>query len=167
MELYKIKPLKWKKRNVEGWIIWTATAAANNYEVEKFGSKWRLLVNGSWRDFPLVGTPSQAKQVAENDYIEITKKNLEPIEANPVEIKPVKVRLTAVVKSAEEITGIYEATAFSVDTKHNIESIFYTPEMNDIAGTRIKVTKNYAGIYDYSSENCHWKRNWLKDFREK
>ena len=76
--------------------------------------------------------------------------------------EPIKTKLTAVVKSAEEITGIKGTIRFAV--RHDDGVISYTGWMNDLAGKQIEVTPLREN--EYEGKGCRWLKNWLKDFRE-
>lgn len=84
-----------------------------------------------------------------------------------------KTKITGVVRSAEEITGIKGCCSFSGD------GFLYSTAMNDLAGQTVELgvahpAVNAAGGYDYgqvraipSLEICWaWKKEWLKDIKE-
>lgn len=79
-------------------------------------------------------------------------------------------KISGVVKSAEEITGQEGCKAF--EGKINGKSYTYLREMNYLAGRRIELVP-YTGTYayDYSEikNSClqsNWQADWLKDIRE-
>jgi len=86
--VYKIKPLKWKERDTgEGRTTWVAGTPVNVYEIEKDNGEYDLLVNGNWYRFPLSITLAEAKQKAENNYLERLREVLEAVETEPTEGK--------------------------------------------------------------------------------
>ena len=83
-------------------------------------------------------------------------------------------KLTAIPKTAEEITGVKGCMSFSFYFKNDCFDIIYTPEMNKMAleGKRIEIeplkkeVDNFYEYYDYKSGQYYWRKEWLKDFRE-
>lgn len=75
--------------------------------------------------------------------------------------------LTAIVKSAEEITGVEGCAEFHGITNHL--SFSYTYSLNSLAGKRTKISEHTSkSIYDYiSDDGFSLKKEWLKDFQEK
>jgi len=76
---------------------------------------------------------------------------------------------TAILKSAEEITGVSECESFSTINTD------YTVSMNEIAlaGKRIEIELVKDGGYDYAfcdpnEKDCFWRvcKSWLKDIQE-
>jgi len=163
VKLYKIKPLKWIKwggKKEVAWWWWTAVTPAKTYKIVKVSNKYQLRINESCYGFPLFDTLERAEQTAEGDYIEMIEESLELVEDELVGC-----RRTAVIKSAEEITGIYGAVTFSVSTKNN-DITTYTFEMNSLAGLRIEIIEIQEGVYCYKGMRFRWLKNWLKDFRK-
>ncbi|MBU1067327.1 hypothetical protein KKE60_06040 [Patescibacteria group bacterium] len=68
-------------------------------------------------------------------------------------------KLTGVVRSAEEITGIPGCVSFTIKG-----SISYMLSMNDLAGQRIGVEETLPKS-DYVGAGFVWLKNWLKDIR--
>jgi len=79
--------------------------------------------------------------------------------------EPVITKLSAVVKSAEEITGVkgIREFGFEIDRQHYAYSTF----MDMIAGQRIQIIPALSLGYDYSGACFIWLKSWLKDFEKK
>lgn len=83
-----------------------------------------------------------------------------------------KTKITGVVRSAEEITGIKGCSSFSGD------GFLYSMLMNDLAGQTVEIEvvspAVIVGCYDYnqvkaipsSGQLWAWKKEWLKDIKE-
>lgn len=72
-------------------------------------------------------------------------------------------KITGIVKSAEEITGTKGLTSFH-GTGYS-----YLEDMNKLAGQRIELEKNcgkYDFNYDYYGATYNWLAGWLKDIKE-
>ena len=78
--------------------------------------------------------------------------------------------IKAIVKSAEEITGIEGMTAFAGADKKGYFT--FLPAMNSIAGESIILTEitiqSSCDEYDYSDSinGFKWRKEWLKDIYE-
>lgn len=78
-------------------------------------------------------------------------------------------KISGVVKSAEEITGIENIQGF--EGERNGRSFTYSRYMNTLADKRIEL-ENYKGDYGYDYTGfiegaCFkWQSGWLKDIRE-
>lgn len=90
-------------------------------------------------------------------------------------------KLTAVPKTAEEITGVAGCRAFILKLGHFVPDLIYRPEMNELAlaGKRIEIeplknlTDNFYENYDYRSimtysnnNQYFWRKEWLDDIKE-
>ena len=90
-------------------------------------------------------------------------------------------KLTAVPKTAEEITGVEGCSSFSFFFEDETFDLIYTSEMNELAleKKRIEVEPlenmidKYYEKYDYKNiiidpedNQYFWKKEWLKDIRE-
>lgn len=79
-------------------------------------------------------------------------------------------KITGVVRSAEEITGVKGLKAF--EGKINGKDFYYLSDMNYLAGKRIElVPYNGKHAYDYSEikNSClqsSWQAGWLEDIRK-
>jgi len=67
-------------------------------------------------------------------------------------------KITGVVRSAEEITGVPGLIAFTL-----IGNIPYIGAMNDLAGQRIELQPTPRSPHDYLGNGFGWLRDWLKD----
>lgn len=76
----------------------------------------------------------------------------------------IKKELSAVVKSAEEITGIPGVKNFKIETTNYVWSYYSGYEEKRIMLE--KYVHDGTHSYDYCSESCFWLKNWLKDFKE-
>lgn len=75
-------------------------------------------------------------------------------------------KLTGIVRSAEDITGLAGVANFE-GKMSNDKCFDYTKDMNDLAGCRIEL-KGYVGpgAYDYTGKDFNWQKDWLKDIRQ-
>jgi len=164
MKLYKIKPIKWEKQtagdwDMRGYPLWAAVTAVALYEIEKVRNGYRLVIDGHWHDRLSFKTRAEAEQEAKKDYLERIEYSLEAVEAEPA-----KVKLSAVVISAEEVTGIKGAMKFEIKIDEQVYA--YSTFMDMIAEQRIQIIPALSKGYDYSGAGFIWLKNWLKDFRE-
>ncbi len=77
----------------------------------------------------------------------------------------IKTKLSAVVKSAEEITGIPSIKKFGIYIDDY--TWMYFPGYSGLRIALEKCSKHTSGYsYDYCGVGCFWLKNWLKDFEE-
>lgn len=75
-------------------------------------------------------------------------------------------KITGVVKSAEEITGYKGIKVFSgnIEGQRNFS---YETSMGELAGQRIELTLYYgSNTYNYEGAGYCWQAGWLNDIRE-
>jgi len=73
-----------------------------------------------------------------------------------------ELKLTAVVKSAEEITGIKGIVDILLKNKNGVK-YSYNSSMGELVGQRIELIKNFHN-YDYYGKNYGWLKSWLKSW---
>ena len=137
-----------KPEDLELMKVWDNEAFGkwNRYVFAKHGNKY-LAIDSEH------SSREEAIKALENGYI-YTWPHAEPI----------KTKLTAVVKSAEEITGIEGMVSFSL--RWQDKGFVFQRGMNEIAGKRIEIIPQEGVGYGYIGEGYAWRREWLKDFRE-
>ena len=141
--------LEIKPEEAEWMWVWD-----NNY---RYGGK-RLVIAKAGKKYLAVKDEDKDRFRQSKDYFYVKVWNY---------AEPIKKKLTAIVKSAEEITGVKGATDFRVhDNDGNV--YIYAQAINDMAGRRIILEELNATGYDYfdKEESLPWLKNWLKDFRE-